>query len=381
MSLLAYKTIIRTFDKWLSYRLKTSLVYGLLGVGVLWQPGLVFAQDPLLPSKKPKVYRSMAEALAEPEKVIILDLSDQKLTQVPGGISQLRALEQLYLSNNKLSSIPDDISNCKQLKILMLNGNRLSDLPESLVMLKNLERLELNGNVFTKIPSVLLLMPQLKEIYLFSNRLKALPEEIQTWDSLKVLRLSNNRLKTLPESMGDLGALEELHASNNYFKTLPASFGKLKKLQLLLLDNNLFKDLPPQLIDLDTIQAIRLWNRNFQQTAIDQFKAKHPQTRLLLEKNYEGKLWALQIGYQQGKQGWAELGVMNGFRKDFLWMGWNLATEYNWQSQAWGVRAGLFVNAGIAFGLYGVYYQGAGSATSYGFRPEIGLGTSIFSLH
>ena len=56
-----------------------------------------------------KTYTDLSQALNEPDKVQVLDLSNQGLTEIPVEICQLINLTQLHLSGNNLNTLPSEI--------------------------------------------------------------------------------------------------------------------------------------------------------------------------------------------------------------------------------------------------------------------------------
>jgi Leucine-rich repeat (LRR) protein len=56
-----------------------------------------------------KTYTDLSQALKEPDKVQVLDLSNQGLTEIPVEICQLTNLTQLHLSGNNLNTLPSEI--------------------------------------------------------------------------------------------------------------------------------------------------------------------------------------------------------------------------------------------------------------------------------
>lgn len=133
-----------------------------------------------------KVYNSIAKGLKNPEHVFHLDLSKQKLKELPGEVHQFKNLITLNLEKNKLKSLPEmrhfkkmeelNISNNKfknfpialteiySLKKLDVGGNDIVDLPKEILRLKSLEYFSAWGNDFTEIPVYIKEMQHLKEI-------------------------------------------------------------------------------------------------------------------------------------------------------------------------------------------------------------------------
>ena len=56
-----------------------------------------------------KTYTDLSQTLKEPDKVQVLDLSNQGLTEIPVEVFQLTNLTQLGLGNNQISEIPPEI--------------------------------------------------------------------------------------------------------------------------------------------------------------------------------------------------------------------------------------------------------------------------------
>jgi leucine-rich repeat protein SHOC2 len=141
------------------------------------QPYPLLSEEQL---KEQKVYRDLDEALREPEKVFILDLTGQHLTFLPNSIGRLKNLQVLklgwkikdstprrvvrhskhvgggiihldrlqgkYIDYNALTSLPDSISQLQNLQKVYLGYNQLASVPFILAQLKNLQFIDLIGN-------------------------------------------------------------------------------------------------------------------------------------------------------------------------------------------------------------------------------------------
>src|SRR5688500_12097988 len=90
-----------------------------------------------------RVFKSLNGALQHPDSVIRLDLSKQKLKEVPEEIRKFPNLKELNLSKNNISELPEWIGDCDSLEILDLSNNKLEVLPPSIGKLSKLGILRL----------------------------------------------------------------------------------------------------------------------------------------------------------------------------------------------------------------------------------------------
>jgi leucine-rich repeat protein SHOC2 len=129
--------------------------------------------------KKEKPFTSLDQALMNPSKVFILDLSGQSLDSLPNSIGQLKNLQVLKLGNkiksttprsvirhskrigggimhldrgsgryvdyNHLTKLPETIKNLTKLQIIILSYNNIDHVPFELSQLKNLKYVSLIG--------------------------------------------------------------------------------------------------------------------------------------------------------------------------------------------------------------------------------------------
>uniref|UniRef100_A0A914YKU8 Uncharacterized protein n=1 Tax=Panagrolaimus superbus TaxID=310955 RepID=A0A914YKU8_9BILA len=71
-----------------------------------------------------------------------LDLSQNRIIQLPQFFGTFEILKQLHLNANVLTSIPNELGNLKKLEILVLSNNNLIELPVALVGCTNLTTLK-----------------------------------------------------------------------------------------------------------------------------------------------------------------------------------------------------------------------------------------------
>src|SRR5687767_14552428 len=78
-----------------------------------------------------------------------LDLHDRSLFDIPTDVFAAEVapfLTSLDLSDNKLRVLPGDVSQLSSLRELFLEGNQLTSLPQELLLLPHLKAIALEGN-------------------------------------------------------------------------------------------------------------------------------------------------------------------------------------------------------------------------------------------
>jgi Leucine-rich repeat (LRR) protein len=135
------------------------------------------------------IYRSLKEALVQPEKVYRLVLNRARLDTFPPEILQMTNLQELDLSKNKMEEIPPGIGKLIHLKRLNLSNNKLVHLPEEIGQLKELEFLGLNRNELEDLPATIGELSNLEVLELWDNELNSIPDEISQLGNLRLLEL------------------------------------------------------------------------------------------------------------------------------------------------------------------------------------------------
>ena len=126
-------------------------------------------------------------SLIHSDSVQYLKITRQKLTHFPNEIFSYKNLVALDLSKNKIKNIPDSISVFDQLEIVNLRKNNFEVFPESLFQLK-----------------------KIKEIVISSNQIGFIPDNISQCTQLRILDLYNNPISDLGHGLQDLKNMEEL---------------------------------------------------------------------------------------------------------------------------------------------------------------------------
>ena len=136
-----------------------------------------------------RVYHSLEHALKEPDKVFALDLSRQKLKDLPEALFGLKHLNILRLEGNKLRQLPDRLAELSDLQVLDLKHNKLEDFPEVICSLRHLKRLDMARNALTGLPPCLGQLTELISLDLWSNDLATFPDSLSGMTSLRFMDL------------------------------------------------------------------------------------------------------------------------------------------------------------------------------------------------
>ena len=84
----------------------------------------------------------------------LLNVNDNKLSELPEWIGDLRAMEEFFANDNELTALPASLAKLTALKKLEARDNKLSELPEWIGELRALESLDA-GNALTALPASL----------------------------------------------------------------------------------------------------------------------------------------------------------------------------------------------------------------------------------
>ncbi|KAI8505499.1 hypothetical protein Bbelb_166880 [Branchiostoma belcheri] len=191
-----------------------------------------------------------------------LNLSNNRLHQLPEDIGCLRGLRDLYIQYNCLEELPVSIGNLTKLTDLDCKNNSLRTIPLTVGNLTALTCLNVTNNVLQRLPAELGRLAELEEICAHSNQLVELPDELCNLTNLTELYLGENRLQQLPRDIGRLVRLEELDVSSCELTHLPDSLSRCTALVRLWLSNNRLRYLPDQLGRLHHLKELHVRNND-----------------------------------------------------------------------------------------------------------------------
>lgn len=181
-----------------------------------------------------------------------LDLSDNRLTELPPGLWDLVGIEHLDVGSNRLATLDPAIRRLTRLNYLDASENHLTALPSELAKCVRLRRLALFKNELTDI-SPAGALPALVELDVSRNRLRDLPR-FQSATTLVALDASHNQIASLAPWCDGLGRLRRLDLSRNRLERV-AGLTSLH-LEELLLDDNLLAEPPHELAALESLSFL-----------------------------------------------------------------------------------------------------------------------------
>ncbi len=147
-----------------------------------------------LPIKSVSQTNQLFESIAEtksvpPDSVYRLDLSKQKLEQIPKEVFKFKNLRELYLNKNKLTTLPHQFIKFKHLEVLDLSKNKFTVFPTQLCSISSLKQLFLGRNNIQHIPECIGQIENLEILDLWLNPIDGLPQSISKLKKLKVIDL------------------------------------------------------------------------------------------------------------------------------------------------------------------------------------------------
>ncbi|MDP3533205.1 MAG: leucine-rich repeat domain-containing protein [Alphaproteobacteria bacterium] len=192
----------------------------------------------------------------------ILDLSNNKLQNLPISFYELGGLQYLYLSSNNIDTLPEEIEGLKSLINLNLSNNKISVFPNNITTLPKLEYLCVENNQLTTLPEEIGNLNTLIQIDLSNNKIKEIPNSVVNLQNLKGLYIEYNNIKILPENFNNLIKIEVINLYHNEIKSLPYNFELLPQLQDLNLGHNKLESLPENIGKLLSLKNLTLEDNN-----------------------------------------------------------------------------------------------------------------------
>ncbi|WP_019429924.1 leucine-rich repeat-containing protein kinase family protein [Limnohabitans sp. Rim47] len=144
----------------------------------------------------------------------VLNLSGNRLRDLPHQLTKLHKLQVLFASDNDFEVLPEVLGDCPALQVVGFKANRIAQLPPA-ALPPALRWLILTDNALANLPTELGQRPALQKLMLAGNRLQALPDSLQGAQQLELLRISANRLSEVPAWLTTLPRLSWLALAGN----------------------------------------------------------------------------------------------------------------------------------------------------------------------
>lgn len=189
------------------------------------------------------------EAIREPETLVFLDLSGNKVKSLKNYMfANYTSLRAMNLSRNKIDDLPRSVFVNLDLEILRLSHNQLTAIPfQVFAPMQDLRVLDLSHNgIVTILDHFFKFNRYIEELLLNNNNITKLTSNaLADLTYLKRLDLSTNSLESVAKGLFDaLNNLEYLNLANNPITNVPSStFRGLTNLRWINLSNNKLKQL------------------------------------------------------------------------------------------------------------------------------------------
>lgn len=162
------------------------------------------------------------EILTLADSLEILNLSHNRLTDLPDWLPELKKLRVLFCSNNPFRYVPEILGQCPALEMIGFKSCQIETCsPAALPAV--LRWLILTDNQLAAVPPELGSRARLQKLMLSGNRLTTLPPELAQCQNLELLRLAANQFEAFPEWLWDLPSLAWLAVAGNSCTRIPAS--------------------------------------------------------------------------------------------------------------------------------------------------------------
>lgn len=185
-------------------------------------------------------------------------------------VYQLKKTRSLTLCGKSLAEVPEQVfvdAKDAEITVVDLSKNKLKQLPEGITSLSStISELNLSANLLTEVQPFVSQFEHIKYLNLSCNQLQSLPDEVGLMITMREINIANNRFTTFPPCIHELIHLEIILACDNKIEEIDATengIGALKRLATLDLSNNNLKSVPPILGNMTQLTTLLLHGNAF----------------------------------------------------------------------------------------------------------------------
>ncbi|KAM7126974.1 PH domain leucine-rich repeat-containing protein phosphatase 1 isoform 2-T2 [Molossus nigricans] len=205
---------------------------------------------------------NVPEWVCESRKLEVLDIGHNQICELPARLFCSSSLRKLLAGHNQLTRLSDRLER-SSVEVLDVQHNQLLELPPSLLVKANsLRFLNASANKLESLPAATPAEETgsvLQELYLTNNSLtdKCVPL-LTGHPHLKILHLAYNRLQSFPASkMAKLEELEEVDISGNKLKAIPTTITNCRRMHTVIAHSNCI-EVFPEVMQLPEIKCVDL---------------------------------------------------------------------------------------------------------------------------
>jgi len=170
-----------------------------------------------------------------------LDLSNNRLHELPALISQFSMLKSLNCDDNRIDQVSDELYKLKRLETLNLGNNRIQTIPPTIGALTALRTINLAGNGIESFPMGLTQCRHLNSVNLARNKISRVPQGMDNFQAME-LNLNQNQISSVDKSIAKCANLKVLRLEENCLdiSSFPSCILSDSNISTLTLDGNLF---------------------------------------------------------------------------------------------------------------------------------------------
>ena len=135
------------------------------------------------------------------------------------------------------------------------------------------------------------------------------------------------------------------------------------------------------------LSALKVYSQKNKPNAMETYQRDMLSNHSIFRDTSTSSFKGIILGWHRGTEHFFEIGYAGGVRTSkTVLVGCGSSAEMNFKDNVYGYKASLFVNAGLALGVDMLFNKDLNSHSEYykkwswGFRPNIGLGFSVFSI-